>query len=87
VIEEMRDQIAALDVRLLATINARVRKVAELHRWKAENGVDTVDPEREAWLVSYLQNVNSGPLSDEGVEELMAFVLALVKKEVQAWAT
>jgi chorismate mutase len=84
---EKRDEIAALDVRLLATINARVRKVAELHRWKAENGVDTVDPEREAWLVSYLQNVNSGPLSDEGVEELITFVLALVKKEVQAWAT
>jgi chorismate mutase len=87
VIDELRDEIAALDVRLLATINARVRKVAELHRWKAENGVDTVDPEREAWLVSYLQNVNRGPLSDEGVEELMTFVLALVKKEVRAWAT
>jgi chorismate mutase len=87
VIDELRDQIAALDVRLLATINARVRKVAELHRWKAEHGVDTVDPEREAWLISYLQNVNRGPLSEEGVEELMTFVLALVKKEVKAWAT
>jgi chorismate mutase len=86
ILDEKRDEIAALDVRLLATINARIRKVAELHRWKAENGVDAVDPEREAWLVSYLQNVNRGPLSDEGVEELMTFVLALVKKEAAVWA-
>jgi chorismate mutase len=81
-LEEIRDEIAALDVRLLATINARIRKVAELHRWKAENRVDMVDPNREAWLVSYLQGVNRGPLSDEGVEELMQFVLELVKREV-----
>jgi chorismate mutase len=85
-LEEIRDEIAALDVRLLATINARVRKVAELHRWKAENGVDMVDPNREAWLVSYLQGVNRGPLSDEGVEELIQFVLDLVKREVAASA-
>jgi chorismate mutase len=85
-LEEIRDEIAALDVRLLATINARIRKVSELHRWKAENGVDMVDPNREAWLVSYLQGVNRGPLSDEGVEELMQFVLALVKREVAASA-
>ncbi len=85
-LEEIRDEIAALDVRLLATINARIRKVAELHRWKAENGVDMLDPGREAWLISYLQGVNRGPLSDEGVEELIQFVLALVKREVAASA-
>jgi chorismate mutase len=85
-LEEIRDEIAALDVRLLATINARIRKVAELHRWKAENGVDMVDPSREAWLISYLQGVNRGPLSDEGLEELMQFVLDLVKREVAASA-
>ena len=85
-LEETRDEIAALDVRLLATINARIRKVAELHRWKAENGVDMVDAGREAWLISYLQGVNRGPLSDEGVAQLMPFVLELVKKEVAASA-
>ncbi len=81
-LEEKRDEIAALDVRLLATINERIRKVAELHEWKAENGVDPVDPGREEWLVRYLQDVNDGPLSDEGVAELITFVLALVKREI-----
>jgi len=77
-----RDEIAALDVRLLATINSRIRKVAELHRYKEEHGIALVDPEREAWLVGYLKDVNSGPLSDEGVEELITFVLELVKRQV-----
>ena len=77
-----RDEIAALDVRLLATINARIRKVAELHRYKEEHGIAFVDPEREAWLVGHLKDVNRGPLSDEGVEELITFVLELVKRQV-----
>ena len=76
-----RDEIAALDVRLLATINARIRKVAELHRHKEQHDLPLVDPEREAWLTSYLQRVNRGPLSEDGVRELLAFVLELVKRE------
>jgi chorismate mutase len=84
VIEEARAKIDALDAKLVATINARIRTVAELHRWKAENGVAMVDPGREAALVQRLQELNAGPLSDEGVEELIAFVLDLVKREVAA---
>jgi len=76
-----RDEIAALDVRLLSTINARIRKVAELHRFKEEHGLPRLDPEREAWLTGYLQRVNRGPISDDGVAELLAFVLDLVKRE------
>jgi chorismate mutase len=81
-VNETRDEIAALDVRLVSTINERIRKVAELRRYKDEHGIAFVDPEREAWLVAYLKRVNSGPLTDEGVEELIAFVLDLVKREV-----
>jgi chorismate mutase/prephenate dehydratase len=80
-VDSIRDEIAALDVRLVATINQRIKKVVELHRYKEEHGIAVLDPGREAWLVNYLQRVNSGPLSDEGVEELVAFVLQLVRRE------
>jgi chorismate mutase len=80
--EQSREEIAALDVRLIETINARIRTVADLHRYKEEHGIAFVDPEREAWLVGYLKGVNHGPLSEEGVEELIRFVLELVKREV-----
>jgi chorismate mutase len=77
-----RDEITALDVRLLSTINARIKAVKALAQYKEERGLAFHDPEREAWLVAYLKRVNSGPISDEGLDELLAFVLALVKNEV-----
>jgi chorismate mutase len=77
-----RDEITALDVRLLSTINARIKAVKALAQYKEQRGLAFHDPEREAWLVAYLKRVNSGPISDEGLDELLAFVLALVKEEV-----
>lgn len=82
VVEAARAEIAALDVRLLAIVNQRIRKVAELRRYKEQNGITFVDPEREAWLVDYLERINRGPLSDLGLRQLMSFVLTLVKREV-----
>lgn len=82
VVASLRDEITALDVRLVATINARIAVVQELRRYKDENGIAFIDPDREAWLVEHLKGVNEGPLSDEGVAELAAFVLDLVKREV-----
>ena len=81
-IETYRDQITALDEQLLATVNARLEQVAELRRYKEEHGIAFVDPDREAALVAHLKSVNEGPLSDEGAEELIRFVLELVKREV-----
>ena len=81
-IAEARGEIVALDERLVETINARIRTVAELRRYKLENGLAFVDQEREAWLLAHLKSVNDGPLSDRGVEELVTFVLDLVKREV-----
>jgi chorismate mutase len=82
VIASFRDEITALDVRLVSTINARIKAVKALAEYKEKRGLAFVDPEREAWLVAYLKRVNSGPLSDEGLEELLTFVLGLVKQEV-----
>ncbi len=84
VVDSLRAEITALDVRILSTLNARIRAVEELWRYKAEQGIDSYDPEREAWLTDYLKRVNSGPLSDEGVEQLLALVLDLMKQEVRS---
>ncbi len=81
-VASFRDEITALDVRLVSTINARIKAVQALSEYKQERGLAFLDPEREASLVEYLKRVNGGPISDEGLEELLTFVLALVKKEV-----
>jgi chorismate mutase len=82
VVESFRDEISALDVRLVSTINARIKAVQALSAYKQEKGIDFFDPEREAWLVAYLKRMNGGPISPEGLDELLTFVLALVKREV-----
>lgn len=82
VVEAARAEIAALDARLLAIVNQRIRKVAELRRYKEQNEIAFVDPDREAWLVDYLERINRGPLSELGLRQLMGFLLTLVKREV-----
>jgi chorismate mutase len=82
VVGVMREEITALDVALLATINARIRAVSKLRLYKTEQGIDFFDPTREVWLVRHLKDANAGPLSEAGVEEFFAFVLELVKQEV-----
>jgi chorismate mutase / prephenate dehydratase len=82
VVESFREEITALDVRLVSTINARIKAVTALAEYKQQRGLAFLDPNREAWLIAHLKRVNTGPISNEGLEQLLAFVLALVKEEV-----
>lgn len=79
-----REEITALDLRLLETVNARIEAVERLRDYKAQNDIPFVDPDRERALLQELQDANAGPLSASGLEELVSFVLALVKHEVTA---
>jgi chorismate mutase len=79
-----REEITALDLRLLETINERLETVRALQSYKLEHGLAFLDPDREAWLVEHLQQANGGPLSGAGVAELCEFVLDLVKRELAA---
>ena len=57
--------------RSLAGVNDRLGLVAELKGEKAARGVAFVDPEQERRVVDALVRANAGPLSDEGVRELV----------------
>jgi chorismate mutase len=82
VISSFRDEIVALDVRLLGIVNARIQAVEKLRRYKQQRGIEFLDPAREAWLAQYLKRINTGPLSEGGLVELHRFVLDLVKREL-----
>ncbi len=82
VVAALREEITALDVRLLETVNERIQTVDKLRRYKAQNDLPFVDPDREQALLQQLKGVNTGPLSEAGVEELVTFVLGLVKREL-----
>jgi chorismate mutase len=83
VIAGLRREIEDVDRAILAAVNRRLELVARLKREKSDRGLEFLDPEREAWLRDELARANAGPLSAEGVEQLLAAILALTKDEVR----
>ena len=81
-IRQLRQQISDTDRTLVEAINARLRLVARLKRYKESRGIGFLDPEREEWMLQYLSRANRGPLSEEGLKELFEEILALTKREV-----
>jgi chorismate mutase len=80
-LRDLRDRIDAIDRRILGDVNERLELVAELWRVKAELGVGRLDPGREEAIRQALRGVNRGPLTDEGLTELVDAILALTKRE------
>lgn len=82
VIRQLREKLSDVDRSLVEAVNARLKLVAQLKRYKESRGIAFVDPEREEWMFNYLARANSGPLSPEGLREIYAEVLDLTKREV-----
>jgi chorismate mutase len=81
-LRDVRERISANDRRIVEAVNERLRLVEEIQRVKTEHGIDFFDPDRERRLVAYLQETNAGPLSDDGVRELIDVLLDLTKREL-----
>ena len=81
-IRQLREQISDNDRAIVDAINARLKLVARLKGYKESRGLDFVDPEREEWMLQYLQRANRGPLTSEGLRELFEEILDLTKREV-----
>jgi chorismate mutase len=77
----LRDEIDEVDRRILAAVNERLEIVERLWRLKREHGDGIVDPGRELAILERLRAGNRGPLTDEGVAELVTELLALTKRE------
>jgi chorismate mutase len=82
IIRQLREQISDADRTLVQALNKRLELVARLKRYKESRGIEFVDPEREEWMLSYLQRVNRGPLSGDGLRAFFSGVLDLTKNEV-----
>jgi chorismate mutase len=82
VIRQFRDQISDNDLKIVDAINKRLKLVAQLRAYKEERGMDFVDPDREAWMLTYVSRANKGPLSAEGLREIYDHILSLTKAEL-----
>ena len=81
-LSEARAAIDAIDDALIVSVNRRLELVRQLHDHKQTTGLPLRDPAREAAMVARLQSRNEGPLSDDGVADLVGFVLALTRREL-----
>ena len=79
---QLRDQISDTAGAIVEAINARLKLVARLKSYKESRGMSFVDPEREEWMLQYLSRANRGPLSAEGLREVLEAILDLTKREV-----
>ncbi len=80
-LEELREQVSDNDRAIVEAINRRLELVARIKRYKKANGIDFIDPDREAWLLEDLRRANRGPLSDEGLQRILGELLDLSKRE------
>jgi chorismate mutase len=82
IIRQLREAISDNDRKLIEALNKRLELVARLKRYKESRGIGFVDPEREEWILNYLQRANRGPMSAEGLREFLTRILELTKREV-----
>ena len=81
-VRRLRGEISDLDRAIVDAVNARLQLVSQLRSYKASKGIPFIDPERERQLLDELAAVNAGPLSPEGLHELVSELLDLTKREV-----
>ncbi len=78
---ELRDQIDAIDCRLIEMINERAKLVVEVGKIKRQSGIPIYAPHREAAVLEKVQRLNEGPISNITIEaiyrELMSGSFAL----------
>ena len=82
IIRQLRESISDNDRKLLDALNHRLELVARLKSYKESHGIGFLDPEREEWMLNYLQRANRGKLSAEGLREFFTQVLDLTKREL-----
>lgn len=83
-IDILRQRVAETDGRIVEAVNERLRLVAEIWALKDELGLPVVDEARESRLRALLAERNPGPLSEHGLDDLVAALLELTKRELGA---
>lgn len=82
-LEALRQQIDALDARIVDLLNARARVVVEIGKLKQQQNAPIYSPDREKMVLEKVHRLNHGPLPDRCLEavyrELMSGSFALEK--------
>ena len=72
---ECRNQIDAVDLKLLALLNERTRIVEEIGRIKQDLSLPIYEPKREDQVFHNVTNHNQGPLSGEALRRIFERII------------
>ena len=74
-IEDWRRKIDEIDRKLVELFNQRTQCAIEIGKIKHAENLRVYDPEREREILRRIQQVNAGPLDDEGLQRLFERVI------------
>ena len=74
-IEDWRRKIDEIDRKLVELFNQRTQCAIEIGKIKHSENLRVYDPEREREILRRIQQVNAGPLDDEGLQRLFERVI------------
>jgi chorismate mutase len=74
-IDELRQQIDAIDARLVELLSARASCALAIGREKKLAGLDVYQPSREAEVLGHVQQINTGPLDNEAMKRLFERII------------
>lgn len=74
-IERCREQIDALDAKLVELLNRRAMHALEIGRLKESIGLDTYQPHREVVVLEQARGANRGPLDAGAITRLFERVI------------
>ena len=74
-IEHWRNEIDEVDAELLRLLNVRARLALKVGALKKAAHLPFCDPDREQYVLSRLQHLNSGPLDNRAVYKLFRRII------------
>jgi len=74
-IEHWRKEIDEVDAELLRLLNVRARLALKVGALKKAQRLPFCDPDREQYVLTRLQDINTGPLDDRAVYKLFRRII------------
>ena len=86
-LEQLREQVDAVNLQILSLINERASVIQEIGKIKEKQGATKYDPLRERHMLNLLKENNNGPLDQKTVDHIFkevseASVLDMVRMPV-----
>lgn len=87
-LQSLRSEVDVINLQILELLNKRARTVSEIGKVQQQMGTSFYDPQREAIMLTALEQSNKGPFSNEAIKALFREIfrasMALEESEAKA---